>query len=77
MHPKIGKVIIAGGGIYMMIARLKKIYLELIKSKMLNFKMIELYLSFFTCFVNENIIDKETICRLMKLQKRMHFEEIS
>ena len=38
--------------------------------------MIELYLEFCTHFVNGRAMEKESIVGLMKLQQRMHFEDI-
>lgn len=47
------------------------------KTRLINFKMIELYLEFFTNFVNEDVMDRESVNRLMKVQQHMHFEDIA
>jgi len=76
-HPKIDTIVRLGVGIRKKIAKLKTAYAELLKSKLINFKMIELYLEFFAGFVNENVLDRESVGRLMKVQQHMHFEDIA
>lgn len=76
-HPKIDSMVGLGMGIRQKVEKLKEIYTELLKTRLINFKMIELYLEFFTNFVNENVMDKESISRLMKVQQHMHFEDIA
>ena len=39
--------------------------------------MIELYLEFFSNFVNQNVMDKDSVSRLMKVQQHMHFQDIA
>ena len=59
------------------IDKLKSAYSDLLKSKLINFKMIELYMEFLTNFVGENALDKDDISRLMKAQQNIYFEDIS
>ena len=72
-HPKIDSIVSLGISIRKKVEKLKEIYAELLKTRLINFKMIELYLEFFTNFVNENVMDKESVNRLMKVQQHMHF----
>ena len=76
-HPKIDLLVAHGTMILSKIDKLKSAYSDLLKSKLINFKMIELYMEFLTNFVGENALDKDDISRLMKAQQNIYFEDIS
>ena len=76
-HPKIDLLVAHGTMILSKIEKLKSAYSDLLKSKLINFKMIELYMEFLTNFVGENALDKDDISRLMKAQQNIYFEDIS
>lgn len=66
-----------GTEIHQKIAKLKEVYAELLKLRLINFKMIELYIEFVSKFVSEGALDKGDISRLSKLQQNIYFEDIS
>lgn len=71
--PIIDSMVRHGTEIQLKIGKLKEVYAELLKIKMINFKMIELYIEFVSKFVSQNALDKDDISRLSKLQQNIYF----
>jgi hypothetical protein len=57
--------------------KLKGVYEQLLKLKLLNFRMAELYIDFVKCFVGLDFLDNDDAERLTNLQKNVEFEDIS
>lgn len=57
--------------------KLKGVYEQLLKLKLLNFRMAELYIDFVKAFVGLDFLDKDDSERLTNLQKIVVFEDIA
>jgi len=57
--------------------KLKTVYEQLLKLKLLNFRMAELYIDFVKSFVGLEFLDRDDAERLTSLQKNVEFEDIS